>query len=399
MNHADGGTWTEFYYDQSGRILEEYQDNGVIVNGCQAYDIVDHIYLLSSVNEVARDVRRFQSDGGGCSSGYYSFVDEDLRYVHEDYRNSVFAVEAKAADGGGLVWEGETDPFGVTIHEGLPGSDGKIGTSDDLPYLDPETFGRAEAYRDPEFTNLANAQTAAISIPIVDRATQAIGNIFTLSGMSSYGASPVGFGASSSIGAGNWSLPGGFGSMSLSGSSGMGAGDHASGDGIVGGAMWATLGLAGTLGASATPSIPVLPGEGSLDTMANQEVTYETMGTSTGLDGTGQSNRMEDSRGHRSGPKPWIQPGQGMAPTTVTIPSTTSNTTTVVSGSSIKPANVPVTVGHLPTTVTGMQGSSTGVSDVNWHTDPPICCQPTLYVNGRARYGKCGPQYCLKQNR
>ena len=152
-------------------------------------------------------MRRFQSDGGGCSAGYYGFVDEDLRYVHEDYRDTVFAVQAKAADGG---------------PRGLPGLDGKIGTTDDLPYLDPETFGRNENYRDPEFLNLADSQVAELAISLaVDRSTQAVGNLFTLAGMTSYGGSPVGFGESSSVGSGSWSMPGGFGLVSLSGSSGV----------------------------------------------------------------------------------------------------------------------------------------------------------------------------------
>ncbi len=162
------GAWTQFYYDLNGRVAQEYQNNGVTVNGCAAYDVVDHVYLGEGANEVSRVIRRFQS-GTGCTS--YGFVDMDLYYVHEDYRNTVFAIESKAV--GGLGGEQEISPFGVLLTFKLPGPDGKIGTSDDVtsPIAAAlNSSGLFDAIEDSEFSNLAyssDENNPAVSRPVI----------------------------------------------------------------------------------------------------------------------------------------------------------------------------------------------------------------------------------------
>jgi YD repeat-containing protein len=251
-NHT--GTWVQFYYDLQGRVLEEYQNNLITVNGCPAYTVVDHVYLGRGASEVARAVRQFQSSGG-CSHASYSFVDKDILYVHEDYRNTAFADESKSI--GSLAWEAETSPFGVTVHQGLPGSDGKIGTTDDLSSAVPaydNDFGLDGQFIDSEFNNLAS--NAIENIPAVDRRAQPQPNIGNVWGMTPYNqlitpeslAARAGVGGQSiGVGAGPAVLPGGLrGLRSLFG---------AIQSRMVGDLSWLDLKLRSVAATSATPQI------------------------------------------------------------------------------------------------------------------------------------------------
>ncbi len=126
--------WTQYYYDLRGRILQEYSYSGQQVNGAPAYQVIDHFYLREGAGEVGRLVRMYEE----LTTGVYAFVDQDLHYVHEDYRHSPFAIEGYVEKG--LVWEGELDPFANMVAQGLPGPDGKIGTSDDTAALTSQVY-------------------------------------------------------------------------------------------------------------------------------------------------------------------------------------------------------------------------------------------------------------------
>jgi YD repeat-containing protein len=123
-------TWHRFFYDLNDRLLEEVENNGATANGCPAYDITDHIYLADL--EIARVTSQLVAPGGtsGCAPTLYQLVLKDVLYLHHDARGLLFAVESQAK--GGLAWEAEVGPFGQVLSTGLPGPDGKIGTSDDV---------------------------------------------------------------------------------------------------------------------------------------------------------------------------------------------------------------------------------------------------------------------------
>lgn len=136
--HRDAvtGHWSRFFYDGAGRVIEEYKFEGQFQNGFEKYSLIDSVYIAGTTEEVARIQTRRAVECGACS---YSRTDEDIYYVHEDARGAPFSIESKVL--AREVWAGEIDPFGKFASVGLPGSDGKIGTGDDVP---------------EEFANLAN---------------------------------------------------------------------------------------------------------------------------------------------------------------------------------------------------------------------------------------------------
>lgn len=122
---ADGSS-THSYYSPSGVLLYEVADTGEQQNGDRVYEITNYVYL--DTTEVARIVRKYLRPCPGCA---YEYIDDDVRYVHEDVRRSPFGIESMST--GALGWAGEIDPFGNWKAIGLPGADGKIGTADDEP--------------------------------------------------------------------------------------------------------------------------------------------------------------------------------------------------------------------------------------------------------------------------
>ena len=123
-------TWHQLFYDNSGRLLEEFESNGASAHGCASYDVTDHLYMGQL--EVGRVLRAYQSPGGEskCAANSYKFIDEDILYLHHDGRGLVEAIESKKT--GGLVWEAEIAPFGQIMNVGLPGPDGKLATAQPL---------------------------------------------------------------------------------------------------------------------------------------------------------------------------------------------------------------------------------------------------------------------------
>ncbi len=78
-------------------------------------------------------------DANGRLTQYgMAYPEGEPHYVHEDYRHSPFAIEGYVEKG--LVWEGELDPFANMVAQGLPGPDGKIGTSDDTAALTSQVY-------------------------------------------------------------------------------------------------------------------------------------------------------------------------------------------------------------------------------------------------------------------
>jgi hypothetical protein len=182
-------TWHEFYYGSDGRLLEEFEYNGACALWCPAYDLTDHVYFANQ--EVARVVRQFQSQAYGtsaetCALNPYQFVDMDILYLHHDARGALVAAESSVKEG--LAWEAEISPFGQVMHVGLPGADGKIGTSDDIQYPDPRvttlTSGVAAASPDGQLGGFLD-QPGEID-PSAGRSIVPGSNVWSMDGASAY---------------------------------------------------------------------------------------------------------------------------------------------------------------------------------------------------------------------
>jgi len=205
-------TWHAFYYGSDGRLLEEFEFNGASTRGpCPAYDVTDHVYLAGM--EVARVIRQYQSILGGtdpvsCALFGYKYVDKDILYLHHDARGALVAVESVARKG--LAWEAEISPFGQVMHAGLPGPDGKIGTSDDIVFPDPSvitlTSGSSGASVDGQLGGFLD-QPGEID-PTAGLSTTPGANVWSGYGYSAYAPTPTVSG------------PGGIGS----GDAGLGSG-------------------------------------------------------------------------------------------------------------------------------------------------------------------------------
>jgi YD repeat-containing protein len=117
------GTWTQYYYDMRGYLLHEFAYLGAEENNDKAYQVTNHVYL--GTMEVARIVRIYKR---GAVGGDYVYVDDDVQYVHEDFRRSPFGIESVKTNG--IGWEVEMDAFGHWVNVGIPGPDGKIGSPD-----------------------------------------------------------------------------------------------------------------------------------------------------------------------------------------------------------------------------------------------------------------------------
>jgi YD repeat-containing protein len=151
---ADGSS-TMYYYSPSGTLLHEVAYTGEQQNGDRVYEVRNYVYLETI--EVARIVRKYLRPCAGCT---YAFIDEDVRYVHEDFRRSPFGIESMNT--GALGWTGEIDPFGNWKAIGLPGADGKIGTADDEPLAFGNHTSVGKSMFDPvdELTALAGRGSA-----------------------------------------------------------------------------------------------------------------------------------------------------------------------------------------------------------------------------------------------
>jgi YD repeat-containing protein len=141
-------TWAFFYYDRSGRILEELQNNNIGAYGYPTYDVTDHIYLGGM--EVGRAILQYQNNlrlnglANSCtvnqtqaSPSDYKLALTDIQYLHHDNRNALVAVESQnntkhVPNLPKLVWEAEISPFGQAITIGVRGADGKIGSAEHL---------------------------------------------------------------------------------------------------------------------------------------------------------------------------------------------------------------------------------------------------------------------------
>jgi hypothetical protein len=75
------------------------------------------------------------------------------------------------------------------LHQGLPGADGKIGTSDDLASPITNYLGYEEKYQDTEFQNISQASENNQSTPFLARSVQTSNTVFSLMGESAYGQS------------------------------------------------------------------------------------------------------------------------------------------------------------------------------------------------------------------
>ncbi len=161
---ASLSNWNQNYYDIFGRLIEEYAYTGASLNNYPQYDLTDHVYLGEGAGEVGRVIRYYEVTCGSCG---YSLVDDDIEYVHEDYRHGPFAIESKASNG--LAWEVEENPFGEFMRTGaqngpaLPGPDGKIGTSDDLPAIIPNVIASMKS-RLTEVDGVLTTQTGTESM-------------------------------------------------------------------------------------------------------------------------------------------------------------------------------------------------------------------------------------------
>lgn len=182
------GHWNQNYYDLRGRLIEEFQSNGVTVNSAPAYDIIDYVYLGNGTSNVGRVVRRYQASCVGCG---YVIADQDVQYVHENYRNAPFSIVS--AGSGAIAWEGEVDPFGLVVHSGLPNGDGKIGTADDLPPVIQNYVDTGSAWLDPADVLAEAGLDQAFSRPSVGALLGGpdMGSIVDPSGPSAYSTNSI----------------------------------------------------------------------------------------------------------------------------------------------------------------------------------------------------------------
>ncbi len=122
----------QYYYDPSGRLIEEVESLGGFQSG--RYLVTEHVYLGTSSREVARILRT----GNPWTQG---LQDIGIQYLHDDGRGAIAGVETQ--DTSGAVTGALTSPFGQMLSYGPRGPEAPMATEESMATILPPALNNS----------------------------------------------------------------------------------------------------------------------------------------------------------------------------------------------------------------------------------------------------------------